>query len=167
MRGSLKRFVMRVLNWHINVYNAGLKGRLKLIGLWTLPFLMAGLINAEPDTRVEVSSGQAVIYKKVQSWAALDYVATRVLGDVYELARSNPELKQVRVSLRMSKAGLSDEYGNPLQEDILMGDLTWDAEDLQEARRYQDRSLYSVHEIRNALYRHHIRGMRGGHLLKD
>ena len=167
MRDSLKRLALRVLNWHINVYNAGLKGRLKLIGLWTLPFLVTGLINAEPGMRVEVSSGQAVIYKEVQSWAALDYVATQVLDDVYEVARSNPELEHVRVSLRMSKAGLSDEYGNPVKEDFHMGDLTWDADDLQTARRYQDRSLYSVHEIRNALYRHHIQGMRGGHLLKE
>ena len=167
MKNSLKSTAVKVLNWHINMYNTGLKGRLKLIGLWTLPFLMSGLIAVEPERRVEVSSGQAVIHKRVQSWAALDYVAMKVLNDVYEVARSNPEVKQVRVSLTMSKAGLSDEYGNPAQEDIQMGDLTWDAEDLQEARRYQDRSLYSVHETRNALYRHHIQGMRGGHLLKD
>lgn len=67
----------------------------------------------------------------------------------------------------MSKSGLADEHGNPAKESIHMGDLDWNDEDLEEARRYQDRSMYSVHEIRNALYRHHIQGMRAGYLLKD
>lgn len=167
MKEKMKKQALRVLNWHIDAYNAGLKGRLKLIGIWFAVAMVLVAALGEPMTRVEMSSSEAVIHKTVSSWQPLGSVTTNILGEVYELARSNPELKHVRVSLTMSKSGLIDEYGNPAKEDIHMGDLEWNDEDLEEARQYQERSLYSVHEIRNALYRHHIQGMRAGHLLKQ
>lgn len=167
MKEKMKKKVLQVLNWHIDAYNAGLKGRLKLIGIWFAVAMLLAAALGEPMTRVEVSSGGAVIHKTVASWQPLGSVTTNILGEVYELAWSNPELKHVRVSLTMSKSGLVDEYGNPAKESSHMGNLDWNAEDLEEARQYQDRSLYSVHEIRNALYRHHIQGMRGGYLLRN
>lgn len=167
MGASFKRLIVRVLNWHIDLYNTGPKGRLKLIGLWLVFVLLFAGINQQPMTTTEVSGGVAVVRMKVVSWEAPDELAVRALGEVYELAQSNPDLKQVRVSFTMSKSGLSDQYGNLVKEDFHMGDLTWDSEDLQEARMYKERALYSVNEMRNALYSHLIKSMNGGHLLRD
>lgn len=167
MGTSIKDMIVRVLNWHIDLYNAGTKGRLKLLGLWLAVLLVIVASGQEPRTRVEISKGEAVIHLRVVSWEAPDELAMRALGEVYELARSNPALQQVRVSFTMSKGGLSDQYGNPVKEDFHMGDLTWDSEDLQEARMHKERALYSVNEMRNALYSHLIKSMNGGHLLRD
>lgn len=167
MGKSFKEMIVRVLNWHIDLYNAGPKGRLKILGLWVGVMLVFALAGQKPMTSIETSDGVAVINMQVMSWEAADGLATRMLGEVYELAQSNPDLQKVRVSFTMSKGGLSDQYGNPVKEDFHMGDLTWDSEDLQEARKYRERALYSVNEMRNALYVHHIKGMNGGHLLRD
>jgi hypothetical protein len=51
----------------------------------------------------------------------VESLAVQTLGEVCQLAREHPDVNYVRVAFTMSKAGLSDKYGNAAKDAIQMG----------------------------------------------
>lgn len=171
MEEKMKTRVQRFLSWHSNTYNSGFLGRLKITAFWFVVSIVAmvvigGVGAGGSSDRVEVEGDRATIHNMVYPHETLDHVTRGVLGDVADLARSNRSLKEIRVVLTMSGSSLVDEYGNRTPEDIPMGELTWDSEELDEVRKYTEDAVYRWKEMHRLLYMQVIREMRGAYLLE-
>lgn len=111
------------------------KGGIVLGVLFFIGYLFSG-----PD--VTVKGDIAEIRIKTSASSSLSLLASDLLEDVYDVATEYPDVSRLEVTFIMSKSGLTDKYGNPTEEDLPMGTMTYDKEELAEIRKYKARNTY-------------------------
>lgn len=111
------------------------KGGIVLGVLFVIGYLLGG-----PDVTIKGDTAEIRI-KTPASWS-LSLLASDLLRDVYDVATEYPDVSRLNVIFVMSKSGLTDQYGNPIEEDLPMGTMTYDKEELAEIRKYKNRSIY-------------------------
>ena len=99
-----------------------------------------GYLFGGPDVTIKGDTAEIRI-KTSANWT-LSLLASDLLEDVYDVATEYPDVSRLEVTFIMSKSGLTDKYGNPIEEDLPMGTMTYDKEELAEIRKYKNRSTY-------------------------
>jgi hypothetical protein len=127
-------------------------------------FLLGWLFGG---TDYDIEDGVAKLSIELSSSYSVESAAFEVLSEVYDVAQDNTDIKQIDLTILMSKAGLSDKYGNDLEEDIIMGSMTYDQDDIEEIRKYKENYMYTSNDIQKAVVIYKIKQLKGAHLLED
>lgn len=129
---------------------------------WFLGFLVLAFLGwLFGGADYEIEGGVAKISSKVRVSDSLSYAASEVLGDTYEVVHDNSDIKRIELTLYMSKMDVSDKYGNELEEDIKMGTIAWDREDIEEILKFKKDYMFKQNDIYKAVVMVQIKRMGG------
>lgn len=132
--------------------------------------LTCGILGLTVENRnlshVEVIGSTAELPVDVTTGSEVDLVAYRVAEAVYDIANQHRNVERVIITLSIPKSELVDRYGHPPADDLLMGSIEVDQNELNEVRKYRDSNAYAGDEIQRLRYFLDIERMEGNHLLK-
>lgn len=96
----------------------------------------------------------------------LDLAAYNILQDTYKIVQNHPEIQAMAQTISLSKHGLSDQYGNPLRENIVMGTVIWTKEDVEDIRKFQTDGAFTQNERYRDVMMVRLSLMQGAELLR-
>lgn len=132
--------------------------------IFGLLFLIGVMSDGPKATKSD--NGTVTAHTKILSTDNMRSATDKVLSDIYDVVHDNPDAQIIEQKVTINRYGISDQYGNPLEEDLNMGTLTWPRTEIEEIQKFQKDYVFTQNDTYVGIAMARLSLMNGANLLQ-